>query len=167
MGSNPTDFVSKYVRRCSQTALAEIPLPERKETIAKMLKFTVLPPNSSVHLGDQEFVAGDNEVEEPSAELVKLAGSADAAGTIEVTEGLDDSHVESQEESEAKLAEAMGEWVEPERQKDGTTKPGYWTGDWYEGHVGQTAADADADRDSVEIADVDVALASEVFGKDA
>jgi hypothetical protein len=125
-----------------------------------MLTFNVL--HSTCYLGDEAFAGGEHTVENPSAALVRLAGSAHAAGAIDVTEGLDVSHVESQEASEAKLVEAMGEWVPSVYREDGTAEEGYWNGPWYEGHIIQSAADA-ADNHSAEVGiDVDAPVAEEV-----
>lgn len=85
----------------------------------------------------ETFPAGEHTVEDASPELVRAAGSAHAAGVLEVTEGLDTSHVESDEDSLKALAEAMGEWVEAERHPEtgALVKPGYWTGPWHEGNL--------------------------------
>ena len=123
-----------------------------------MLRFNVL--DSSCHLDGEEFAAGEHEIADPSPALVRLAGSAHAAGVIEVSEGLDTSHVESQEDSEAKLTEAMGSWVEPELQPDGTKAPGYWDGPWWEGHMA-TGEAAAAGTAQAEVA-IDVAAGEDV-----
>jgi len=98
-----------------------------------MLAFTVHTPWEPE--GHDAYGKGDHVVESPSEELVHLAAAAHAAGVLEVTEGLDDSTLDSPEEAERKLAEAMGEWHPPELQEDGTFKPGYWDGPWYDGHL--------------------------------
>jgi hypothetical protein len=98
------------------------------------------------------------ELEDADPELVKLAGSAHAAGVITVLEGLDVSHVESQEDSEAALAAAMGDWIEPVRDPETGVllERGRWSGPWQEGHdanaeladhgVAELAIDVEADR---------------------
>lgn len=82
---------------------------------------------------------------EPSADLLRLIAGAEATGSINVLDYTDgerstlDSHVQSQEDGEAALTEAMGEWVPPV--KDEATgamlEPGYWTGGWHEGNLTQ------------------------------
>lgn len=121
------------------------------------LAFTV---ENEIWLAGEKYESGDHEIEKPSADLVKHAGSAHAAGELTVTDGLDDSHVQSQEDAEAALAAAMGEWVdavqvdavfavdeegarlidddgEPVVLEAAYLIPGYWTGPWHEGNVGQ------------------------------
>lgn len=85
------------------------------------------------------------EIESPSAELRRLAGSAHAAGVIYVDEGLDTSHVEDDEESVDNLADAMGEWIEPIRDPEtgSVTTPGYWSGPWAEGHLANQTLEAE------------------------
>jgi hypothetical protein len=109
--------------------------------MANPLKFNV---RDSEWLADGErFPGGENVVEDPSAELLLLAGSAHHAGAIDVAEGLVDDHVEADDASVAVLTQAMGEWVGPKRDPETGVmlEPGRWTGPWYEGHAEQTAAD--------------------------
>lgn len=77
---------------------------------------------------DGPFV-DDVTVEEPSDELVRLAHHAHSAGVIDLhdvtDEALSEHGVQTQEEAEAALTEAMGEWDE-----DAQT----WTGPWAEGN---------------------------------
>lgn len=60
------------------------------------------------------FHEEETAVEDATAELIRLAGSAHAAGAIRVTEGLDVSHVQTQKEGEAEHARAQfdGRWQE-------------------------------------------------------
>jgi hypothetical protein len=116
-------------------------------------------------LADGERFPGGSQEITVSDELVPLLAHAIDAGVVELEDAPAElevelrAHVEPQEESEAKLAEAMGEWVPPAAQEDGTTVPGYWTGPWYEGHLALAALDAA--RSSAEIAiDVEPAEAS-------
>ena len=128
-----------------------------------MLAFTAHVPWNPEE--DESFAVGDHEVEEPSEELIHLAAAAHAAGAISVTEGLDESTLDSPEEPERKLAEAMGNWVEPERLEDGTTKPGYWDGPWYEGHMAAQKTSALHGQGFAE-AVIDVEPAPEVVEED-
>lgn len=87
---------------------------------------------------DGPFV-DDVTVEEPSDELVRLAHHAHSAGVIDLhdvtDEALVDHGVQTQEEAEATLTEAMGEWVDPILDESGTiSEPGHWTGPWAEGN---------------------------------
>lgn len=79
-----------------------------------MLKFEVL--NSSWTADGEEFPADGNpyEIERPSKDLVRLASCSHDAGVINVTEGLDESAYQSQEDGEAAYAAAMenGSWHE-------------------------------------------------------
>lgn len=131
------------------------------------LKFTVL---GAEWVADGEsFSANGNphELEDPSPGLARLAGSAHHAGDIEVHEGLVDDHVMSQEETEAALAAAMGDFVPPEVMPDGTTAPGYWTGPWAETAREQAEADALARAEAGMVVDVtpqDVASIESVMG---
>lgn len=86
---------------------------------------------------DGQTFAGEVTVDDASPGLVRLAGSAHAAGAIEVSEGLDMSHVESDEDSLKALEAAMGDWVDAERHPDTgeVLEPGYWTGPWHEGNL--------------------------------
>lgn len=92
------------------------------------------------------FSANDNphEIERPSEALLTLAGSAHHAGAIRVEDGLEDGHVQSQEDGELALVEAMGEWVGEKRLEDGTSEPGYWSGPWGESNRAQAADDENA-----------------------
>lgn len=101
------------------------------------LTFRVL--DSAWFADGQEFPAGEHTIEKPDGALVRLAGSGHAAGVIDVTDGLDTSHVQSQEESEEALRVAMGEHV-VENLPDGTRRS-YWTGPWYDGNVRQGLLD--------------------------
>lgn len=98
-----------------------------------MLSFTVHTPWEPE--GHEPFGKGDHVVDAPSEDLIHLAAAAHAAGVLTVTEGLDESTLDSPEEAQRKLAEAMGRWHPAELQPDGTFKPGYWDGPWYEGHM--------------------------------
>jgi hypothetical protein len=79
-----------------------------------------------IWLAGEKFDAGLNTIEKPSAELVKHAGSAHAAGVIEVTDGLDASHVQSQSAGETALRAAQGTWNAAESR---------WSGPWHEGNL--------------------------------
>jgi hypothetical protein len=105
------------------------------------LKFEVLPPNAAWFADGQEFLANDNErllsegVEADDA-FVRLAHHAHAAGVIRI-EGEADvaAHgVQSQEDGEAALAEAQGEWIAPEYAEGGgiVAGTGRWSGPWHE-----------------------------------
>lgn len=80
-------------------------------------------------------------VEDPSPELVRLAAHAHSAGVLDVTEGLDESHIQTQEEGEAAYAAAQGTWVPESWNLDGTSTPGYWSGGWHVGNQAQYALD--------------------------
>lgn len=84
----------------------------------------------------------DVEIDEPSAELVEAAGHAHAAGVLQVSEGLDLSTVQSQEDAEQAQVAAMGEHRVEDR-PDGTRRS-YWTGPWHEGNVQQHVLDLEA-----------------------
>ena len=72
-------------------------------------------------------------IENPGHKLIKLASHAHASGAVKVSEGLDLSDVQSQEDGEAALVKAMGEHV-TKQNADGTGTS-YWTGPWWEGQV--------------------------------
>jgi hypothetical protein len=83
------------------------------------LAFRVLPPNGEWFAEGERYAADADGapgeihcIVKPAKELVRLAGSGHAAGVIEVLKGLDVSHVESQEDSEAAQAAAQeaGTW---------------------------------------------------------
>lgn len=80
--------------------------------MADNLKFTVLIGPWYAD-GEGPFV-DDVEVEKPSPALVRLASHAHAAGVLDVTEGLDLSDVQSQEDGEVEYAKAQedGRWHE-------------------------------------------------------
>lgn len=99
------------------------------------LAFTVLL--GAWTAGDEGTFVDENEVEDPSAELVRLAAHAHDAGIIEVTEGLDESHIQSQEDGEAAQEEAKGAWVDSTWNEDGTATPGFWEGAWGIGNIAQ------------------------------
>lgn len=86
---------------------------------------------------DGETFVDAVELDDASDELVRLAAHAHDAGIIEVTEGLDESHIQTQEEGEAALAAAQGEWVERTWNADGTANPGHWDGGWHVGNLAQ------------------------------
>lgn len=71
----------------------------------------------------------DVTVEDPSEELVRLAHHAHAAGVIDLhdvtDEALSEHGVQTQEEAESALTDAMGEWDEEAQA---------WTGPWAEGN---------------------------------
>lgn len=80
-------------------------------------------------------------VDDPPAELVRLASHAHAAGVLDVTEGLDESATQSQADGEAAYAAAQGTWVEQVWNADGTATPGYWSGGWHVGNQAQHKLD--------------------------
>lgn len=99
-------------------------------------------------------------IDDAPPELVRLAAHAHSAGVIEVTEGLDETAFQSQEDGEAALAAAQGDWVEGERRPDGTQEPGRWSGGWHDGSLAQhqldearkalAAAEAGGDQEDVD-----------------
>lgn len=102
------------------------------------LVFTVLlGPWTAGDEGAEGTFVDENEVEDPSDELVRLAAHAHDAGIIEVTEGLDESHIQSQEDGEAAQEASKGEWVERTWNADGTANPGHWDGPWAAGNQAQ------------------------------
>ena len=116
--------------------------------------------NYSEWLADGEcFPAGSQEIE-VSREFAPILAAAVSAGAVSLEDPSErllellDGHVESQEDSEAKLVEAMGEWVPPAVRPDGTMEPGFWSGPWTEGHLAnaELAASATASFD----VDIDV-----------
>lgn len=144
-----------------------------------MLRFVT---DTETVLAGETFLPGEHEIDKPSAELVLHAGSAHAAGLIEVTEGLDTSHVQSQEDAEAAYAAAQGEWTPGElvpavieRNEDGTpalnekgekvvlqeayTAPGTWSGPWQAGNVLQSRLEqalASGDPDELAAVEADI-----------
>lgn len=126
------------------------------------LKFEVL--HSEWVADGESFPANDNpyEIEDASDDLVRLATAAHHAGALNVTEGLADGVVQSQEDGEAALQEAMGEYVPAKPTADGTMEPGYWTGPWYEGHMAQ--AEADTSGKATAAAGIDVEPGEEAEG---
>jgi hypothetical protein len=103
------------------------------------LRFTVL--HSSWHADGEEFAAGDHEIAKPSKQLIHLASHAHAAGALDVSEGLDLSTVQSQEDGEKALAEAMGEHTVT-LNPDGT-RTSRWSGPWQEAQDAQAALEAE------------------------
>lgn len=108
------------------------------------LRFEVL--HSSWTADGEEFAGGDHVAEDASDDLIRLAAAAHAAGAIVLHE--DDQHivadhVEDDDVSKIKLAEAMGEWIEPVRDEHTGTvlERGRWSGPWQEGHDANAAAD--------------------------
>lgn len=95
----------------------------------------------------------DVEIDDPTPELVRLASHAHAAGVLEVTDGLDLAGVQSQEDGEAALLEAMGD-PKLDLRPDGTRRS-YWTGPWHEGnlrdHIATWAQRVDGLRDGLPI----------------
>lgn len=81
----------------------------------------------------------------PDAELLRLIAGAEAAGSVNVLDYGDDeratldAHVQSQEDGEAALTAAMGDWVPPVKDEETGVmlEPGYWTGGWHEGNLTQ------------------------------
>lgn len=76
------------------------------------LVFHTLPGGGTWTSSEGETYADENIVDNPSAALVRDAGHAHAAGVIEVTQGLDLTGVQSQEDGEAAYAAAVesGDW---------------------------------------------------------
>lgn len=97
------------------------------------LEFTTL--HGAWTAGEEGTYVDSVSIAEPSPALVRLAAHAHAAGVIDVTEGLEPSDVQSQEDGEAALAAAQGDWVDSVQNEDGTVTPGYWTGPWHEANV--------------------------------
>lgn len=110
--------------------------------------------------GEHGTFVDEVTVDDPDPELVRFASHAHAAGVLQVTEGLDDGDVESQEDSEAKLAEAMGEH-KVDDQPDGT-RISYWTGPWQEGNALDYIATRQRLLDLHNDPDVDFALDPEL-----
>lgn len=82
------------------------------------------------------FAAGEHVFEDAPPELIRLASTAhDAKVGVTVSEGLDESAYQSQEDGEAALKEAMGEH-HVVTLPDGTSRS-YWTGPWFLGNVEQ------------------------------
>lgn len=88
------------------------------------LRFEVPAPFASWTADGAEYPPGETTIENASPELVRLASISHEQGILIVHEGLEDGHVESQEDSEANLVQAIA---------DGT---------WHEGQIVQTALDA-------------------------
>ncbi len=88
-----------------------------------MVEFTAY---HDVRLDGEFFAAGPHHVAKPTKKLLRLLGSAHHAGVIEVTEGLDDGHVQSQEDGEAAYADALGK---------ANPVTGAWDGPWVEGNL--------------------------------
>lgn len=80
-------------------------------------------------------------VEDAPPELVRLAAHAHSAGILDVTEGLDESQIQTQEEGEAAYAAAQGTWIEGGWNPNGTASPGRWSGGWHEGSLAQHELD--------------------------
>lgn len=97
-----------------------------------MLGFTA---RNEVWLAGEQYLPGEHEVGRPTKEQTAHAAAAHATGDIEVTEGLDETHVQSQEDAEAAYKVAQGEWVPISYGKDGQAIPGYWSGGWRDGNV--------------------------------
>lgn len=106
--------------------------------------------------GEGPFTEPETVIENADPDFVRKVSHAHAAGAVEVHEGLDLSTVQSQEDGEAMLREAMGEH-RIERLPDGSLRS-YWTGPWQHGQDLQAALEAEArDRGELGIeADVDV-----------
>lgn len=80
-------------------------------------------------------------IDDPSPELVRFAAHAHSAGVLDVTEGLDESQIQTQEEGEAAYAAAQGTWIEGGWNPDGTASPGRWSGGWQDGSLAQYELD--------------------------
>ncbi len=99
-----------------------------------MLKFTV--KTEWWANGEGPFV-GDVEIARPTKALLRLAAAAHADGAIVVTEGLEEGHVQSQEDAEKAYREAQGEIGED----------GNWTGPWADGNrLAHSVAHAEEDQ---------------------
>lgn len=98
------------------------------------LEFTTL--HGAWTAGEEGTYVDSVSIAEPSPALVRLAAHAHAAGVIDVTEGLEPSDVQSQEDGEAALAAAQGDWIEPVRDDTGAViEPGRWSGPWHDANV--------------------------------
>lgn len=90
---------------------------------------------------DVPYTRGEHTVEAPDDDLLRLLASAESAGAVVISDASDehsaamDSHVQSQEDGEAALAEAKGAW-DSEHQR--------WTGDWHEANLAQFELDVDS-----------------------
>lgn len=82
--------------------------------MAGKLVFRTLPHAGSWTASDGTVYTDENEIAKPTKRLIRDASHAHAAGVIEVTEGLDLSSVQSQEDGEAEYAKAQedGRWRE-------------------------------------------------------
>ena len=128
-----------------------------------MAPLSFIPLRGPWTAGDEGVFAEETTVEKPSKNLVRFAAHAHHAGVIDVTDGLDLSHVQSQEDAEKAQEAARGSWVERTWADDGTAVPGYWDGPWGVGNLAQhdletaqrrhQAARADGDPDAVEAAE--------------
>lgn len=105
------------------------------------LEFTVNPGSGAWSADGFGPFVDQVSIDDPPAELVRLAAHAHSAGVIEVTEGLDESEIQSQEAAEEALKAAQGDWVEGEWRPDGTQEPGRWSGGWSEGNLEQYEID--------------------------
>jgi hypothetical protein len=96
------------------------------------VRFNVL--NTAIYLEDEKFDAGENEVEKPSKDLLRLLNHAHAAGVVEL-EGADPGAygVQSQEEGEAANAAAVAD------------------GSWGESNAAQATEDAEARETYIDI----------------
>lgn len=85
---------------------------------------------------DETFVNGIHEIPKPSKAFLRLVAGAEAAGAIAVLDATAAElaalghHVQSQDDGEAALAAAMGEWTD-----------GRWSGDWHDANVAQFELD--------------------------
>ena len=77
-----------------------------------MSRLTFKPLHGPWTAGKHGPYTDETTVENPAAELVKAAAGAHAAGAIDVTEGLDAKHVQSQASGEKAYAAAQadGSW---------------------------------------------------------
>lgn len=105
------------------------------------LSFTVNPGYGSWEAEGYGPYVDQVIIEDPDAALVRLAAHAHSAGVIDVTEGLDESFIQTQEEGEAAYAAAQGTWIESTWKPDGTASPGRWSGGWHDGSLAQYELD--------------------------
>lgn len=80
-------------------------------------------------------------VDDPSPELVRLVAHAHSAGVVDVTDGLDVNHIQTQEDAERAYTAAQGDWVAPTWGADGYASPGRWSGGWQVGNEAQHELD--------------------------
>lgn len=106
------------------------------------ITFDVLDSNWCAE--ETSYPRGEHVVEAPDEDLLRLIASAEAAGAVKVIDADENTavelatHVQSQEDGETALQAAMGEWIEPETNADGTIiEIGRWSGDWHEANVAQ------------------------------